>query len=68
LQSGSPRSCRKFLCGQNPSQLLLRGTEYRRQDVAGGSTELAAWQAGIDLTLQNADAIVIRGSPDGTIG
>jgi HEAT repeat protein len=42
--------------GQYQSELLVRGTEYRRQYVGGGSTSFAAWQAGIDMTLQNADA------------
>jgi hypothetical protein len=42
--------------GQHQNELLVRGTEYRREYVGGGSTEFAMWQAGLDMTLQNADA------------
>lgn len=43
--------------GQEQDQVLVRGTEYRRQYVGGGSRSYAEWQAGLDMARQNQDAI-----------
>lgn len=42
--------------GQEQNQILVRGTEYRRQYVGGGNLRFAEWQAGLDMARQNATA------------
>lgn len=42
--------------GQDASQVLVRGTEYRREYTGGGSRRFAEWQAGLDMARQNASA------------
>lgn len=41
---------------QEQHQMLVRGTEYRRQAVQGGDQRFAEWQASLDIARQNADS------------